>query len=308
MLLRVRTMRPAALRTAWPGLLALGMAVAAPAPTAAAPTTSTTGTTGTTGTTSTTGTAATAGAARATPGAGAAAASAPPPAAPAAKATSAPAPLDAARIEAAAQALRADPLVFGSETTRSLRLKDRDDAPREPDRRAGRSWFDGLADWLADNGRLLVWLAGAVAVAVAAALLPRWWRLRGGAFAPLPELPPTHVRTLDIRPDSLPADIGAAAAALLQRGDAVAALSLLYRGALSRLVHACGVPIRASSTEQECLALARPRVPAATQAYAAALVALWQRCVYRADAPPPAEVLALCQGFQGAWPAAERTP
>ncbi len=217
-------------------------------------------------------------------------------------------PLDAARIEAAAKALRANPLVFGSETTRSLRLKDQDDAPNSTDPHAGPSWLDGLADWLADNGRLLVWLAGAVGVAVAAALLPRWWRLRGGAFTPLAELPPTHVRTLDIRPDSLPADIGAAAAALLQQGDAVAALSLLYRGALSRLVHACRVPIRASSTEQECLALARPRVPAATQAYAATLVRLWQRCVYRADAPPPAEVLALCQGFDAAWPAPEPAP
>jgi hypothetical protein len=297
---------PDALRAALPAMLALFLAAAATADTAAAATTGTGA-----------GAAGAAGAALAATGAGAGAgagahagpgaARATPPAAPALTATPAP-PLDAARIEAAAQALRADPLVFGSETTRSLRLKDGDEAARAADRPAGRSWFDGLADWLADNGRLLVWLAGALAVAVAAALLPRWWRLRGGAFTPLPDLPPTHVRTLDIRPDSLPADIGAAAAALLQQGDAVAALSLLYRGALSRLVHACGVPIRASSTEAECLALARPRVPAATQAYAAALVALWQRCVYRADEPPPAEVLALCQGFHAAWPAAEARP
>ena len=267
-LLRVRTMMPAMLGL----VLALVVALAAPAAAAATP---------------------------------AASEPAGPPLA-ATAAASAP-PLDAARIEAAARVLRADPLVFGTETTRSLRLKDSDDQ-RDPDRDAGHSWFDGLGDWLADHGRLFVWLAGALAVAVAAALLPRWWRLRGGAFAPLPELPPTHVRTLDIRPDSLPADIGAAAAALLQQGDGVAALSLLYRGALSRLVHACGVPIRASSTEQECLALARPRVPAATQAYATALVQLWQRCVYRADAPPPAEVLALCQRFDAAWPTPEAAP
>ena len=293
MLLRVRTMLTDVLRAALAGMLVLLAAAAAPAATAAVATSGTTGTTAATGT------------ALAATGRAAVAASVPPPATAAAPAPPA-SPLDAARIEAAARALRADPLVFGSETTRSLRLKDRDESPSEADRRSGsRTWFDGLSDWLADNGRLLVWLAGAVAVAVGVALLPRWWRLRGGAFTPLPELPPTHVRTLDIRPDSLPADIGAAAAGLLQQGDALAALSLLYRGALSRLVHRCSVPIRASSTEAECLALARPRVPAATQAYAATLVALWQRCVYRADAAPAAEVLALCQAFEAAWPAAE---
>lgn len=224
------------------------------------------------------------------------------PAAPAAPAASA-AALDAARIESAAQRLRADPLLFATETKRSLRLKKQDDEPDSPPERDRDGWFDGLMGWLADNGRLLVWLAGALAVAAAAALLPRWLRLRGGAFAPLPAAPPTHVRSLDIRPDSLPADVGAAAAALLQQGDAVAALSLLYRGALSRLVHACGVPIRASSTERECLALARPRVPAAVLDYATSLVLVWQRAVYGADLPPPAQVLALCQGFDGAWPA-----
>ena len=61
---------------------------------------------------------------------------------------------------------------------------------------------------------------------------------------PLPVLPaevfvaPTHVRDLDIRPETLPADIGAAARQLWERGEQRAALALLYRGMLSRLVRA----------------------------------------------------------------------
>ena len=45
-------------------------------------------------------------------------------------------------------------------------------------------------------------------------------------------------------------------AALWDRGDHRAALALLYRGLLSRLVHVHRVPIRDSSTEGDCLALA----------------------------------------------------
>ncbi len=134
---------------------------------------------------------------------------------------------------------------------------------------------------------------------------PCWWRYFGGAngaLTPLPEAP-THVRALDIRPASLPEDIGAAAAALWQRGETTAALSLLYRGALSRLVHVHRVPIRAASTEGECLALARPRLAPAPAAYVAQLVELWQRTIYAGQRPAGPEVLALCEAFAGQLPA-----
>ena len=86
--------------------------------------------------------------------------------------------------------------------------------------------------------------------------------------------PPSHVRELDIRPESLPDDIGAAALAVWERGEQRAALALLYRGLLSRLVHAHGVPIRASSTEGDCLALAQSRLAAGSAQYAARLVSV----------------------------------
>jgi hypothetical protein len=105
------------------------------------------------------------------------------------------------------------------------------------------------------------------------------------------------VRDLDIRPDSLPADIGAAARALWQRGEARAALSLLYRGALSRLVHAHAVPIRSASTEGDCLRLASRSVSGEASAYFGRLVRAWQLAVYGAHQPDEASVHALCDEF-----------
>jgi hypothetical protein len=93
-------------------------------------------------------------------------------------------------------------------------------------------------------------------------------------------VPPTHVQDLDIRPESLPPDIGAAARALWDRGEHRAALALLYRGLLSRLAHVYEVPIRDSSTEGDCLTLAARKLDSATLDYATRLVRTWQRAIY----------------------------
>jgi hypothetical protein len=117
---------------------------------------------------------------------------------------------------------------------------------------------------------------------------------------------PSHVQSLDIRPESLPVQIGEAAAALWQRGDYRAALSLLYRGALSRLVHEHGVPIRAASTEGECVALAGRRLAPASGEFFARLVQAWQVAVYGARLPVAEQALALCRDFDTCLPARPR--
>jgi hypothetical protein len=146
-------------------------------------------------------------------------------------------------------------------------------------------------------GRLVVWAIGAMLVAVLVVGLRYWIRERAGALPQRAAPLPIHVRDLDIRPESLPDRIGAAAAALWQRGEQRAALSLLYRGALSRLVHVHALPIRAASTEGECVALAHARLRAEPAAYVARLVGAWQLAVYGARLPQTDDVLALCSEF-----------
>jgi hypothetical protein len=161
-------------------------------------------------------------------------------------------------------------------------------------------WMRGLFGWLAESGRLVVWVLGALGAALLALFIARLIRERGMPRVPKKFVAPSHVRDLDIRPESLPDDVGATALALWERGEQRAALALLYRATLSRLVHVHSVPIRASSTEGECVALARQRVHASTAHYATRLVGTWTAAVYGAQTPATGVVEALCADFAAA--------
>lgn len=208
------------------------------------------------------------------------------------------APLTRETVDEQARALADLPGLRGSKVERHLRLKlDEEPAPAPPsDMPDWVRWLRDFFEWLNSTGRFLMWALGAIAAALALVGLARWLR---GRDAPLPQALalPTHVRELDIRPETLPGDIGAAALALWRAGDGRGAMSLLYRGALSALVHRHAVPIRASSTEGDCLALARPRLAAPAQAYLEALVGAWRQTVYAGRPPAEADAEQLCRGF-----------
>ncbi|RYY66444.1 MAG: DUF4129 domain-containing protein [Comamonadaceae bacterium] len=217
------------------------------------------------------------------------------------------APLDRAQVQAAADRVRADPDLPGTHMVKSLRLKARDaEQPPEtakPDRTESGNWFQDFFSAASGGARVVVWVLGALAVAWIALRLRRWMGMHAGAGRVRRDALPSHVGTLDIRPESLPDDIGAAAASLWQRGQQRAALSLLYRGALSRLVHVQQVPIRAASTEGDCIALAERHLDAASQAFFMRLVSAWQLAAYGGRLPVTAGVLALCGEFEQQLPA-----
>jgi hypothetical protein len=204
-------------------------------------------------------------------------------------------------VREAIDELRNDPNLARERTVRMLRFKQREAQPGDPwwldFANALARWTRGLTAWLAESGRIIVWVIGAISAAVLVAYVVRI--LRGGGSARVPPLraAPSHVRDLDIRPESLPDDIGAEARALLRSGEQRVALALLYRGLLSRLVHVHGVPIRASSTEGECLALARRSAAGASAEYAARLVGVWTAAVYGATQARESAVEALCTEF-----------
>jgi hypothetical protein len=197
-----------------------------------------------------------------------------------------------------------DPNLAAERTVNMLKRKEAEPVTDEPWwwqwANAIVSWTRGLFAWIAESGRLVVWVLGALGAALLTLFIARLIRDRG-----LPRLPkqfaaPSHVRDLDIRPESLPGDVGAAALALWERGEQRAALALLYRATLSRLVHVHSVPIRASSTEGECVELARQRVGVNTANYAMRLVETWTAAVYGAQAPAAGVVQALCGEFAAA--------
>ena len=211
-----------------------------------------------------------------------------------------------AQVIAAVEVVKADPNFNAHRTIKSLRWasKPTQSGGGMPGWIAwlGRlfGWIGSLFAWVAQSSRFLVWVVAAVLAALLVIYLTRLVRTRGLPRTDGRFVAPSHVRDLDIRPESLPEDIGGAARALWDRGEQRAALALLYRGLLSRLVHVHRVPIRDSSTEGDCLALARAKLDEERNLYASNLVRVWLRAVYGREEVDAAQVYALCDGFASA--------
>lgn len=206
------------------------------------------------------------------------------------------------QVQSAADRVRADPNLPGSKSEKTLRFKSQDKEKEKAQDNKKKDtdslrWLKDLVTQVSEGARLLVWALGALALAWLVVRIRRWVQVRARGdrhrMAPLP----SHIGSLDIRPASLPDDVGAAVAGLWQRGQRRPALSLLYRGALSRLVHLHAVPIRSASTEGECITLSTGRLAPASMGFLAQLVAAWQLAAYGGHLPSTASVLALCAEF-----------
>ncbi|HEY8539053.1 MAG TPA: DUF4129 domain-containing protein [Steroidobacteraceae bacterium] len=207
------------------------------------------------------------------------------------------APPSEQEIAIAIEQLKADPNLRSERLARSLRWKNED---RDRQAEAGGGWLHNLFLFFAESGRVLMMVVGGIFVIALVVVAVRALRnVRSGPTAAKTETP-THVRDLDIRPESLPNDIGAAVLETWARGERRAALALLYRGLLSRLVHVHGVAIRDSSTEGECLELAARTLEPVRHRYVAQVIALWQRATYGGREPDAYELQALCSGFDRA--------
>jgi Domain of unknown function (DUF4129) len=210
----------------------------------------------------------------------------------------------AAEIDRAVAKVKADPNLATEQTIKTLKWRSSSESKpfSFPD---WLRWTVDLFQWIERSARALVWFAAAVLAGLLGVYISRIFRaLDRRQAADAAFIAPTHVRDLDIRPETLPDDIGAAARALWDQGDHRAALALLYRGMLSRLAHVHHVPIRHSSTEGDCLALVAGSLAVARYEYAAGLIRVWQRSVYGRETVAAAAVHELCDGFAAALDAA----
>lgn len=151
----------------------------------------------------------------------------------------------------------------------------------------------------------LGWLALVIKIALiaGAAALLAWllYRHRGKFACLLPKpaaMAATEVAGLDIRAESLPADVPAAVRALWDQGERRNALALLYRATLSRLVTLHGLRLAQGATEGDCLRMARQAaLPPARYDVADTVTTLWLNGAYGGRWPDSAAVHAAC----GAW-------
>jgi hypothetical protein len=202
-----------------------------------------------------------------------------------------------ADIAQAVDRVKADPNLATERTIKTLRWKSSNARTVDPHIPDWLQWIIGLFRWVDQSARLLVRVAVCGLVVMLGAYIVRLVNARGARRTAAGFVAPTHVRDLDIRPESLPTDIGGSARALWDRGDHRAALSLLYRGLLSRLVHVHQVPIRDSSTEGDCLSMAADHLAPRKQDYAVLLVHVWQSLVYGGEHVEAATIYALCHDF-----------
>jgi hypothetical protein len=156
--------------------------------------------------------------------------------------------------------------------------------------------WNNLGIFLAVLARALLWTLAALGVAwllwLAARYARTWQGPRAAGYRP-----PDALFGLDIRPASLPADVAAAALALCAEERVREALSLLYRGALSWLVHERELEVRAGDTEADCLrSVAARGDPAA--GYFAQLVTAWQEAAYAGRMPALSAAEQLCVGWR----------
>lgn len=169
------------------------------------------------------------------------------------------------------------------------------------------SWIDlsGLRNFFSGS-----WtdIALRLLLVVAIASLAGWlgWliyrKTRGGLKGWSPELSrvrgPRTVMGLEVAPESLPPDIPGEAWGLWSRGDSLAAVRLLYRGALAWLVERGALPIRESDTEGDCLRHAARLGDAARGGYFRNLTSAWQGSAYGGLAQGESVMRELCSH----WP------
>ena len=164
------------------------------------------------------------------------------------------------------------------------------------------SSFSSFMQLVAEILRGVVWiLVGGVL------LYALYWVLRRLNWIGAPQrsewTPPTTLFGLDVRPESLPQDVAAAAARLARSGNLIGALSLLYRGTLVALLHRDQIEFVSGDTEADCLIKTRSRLAAPTYAYLSRLLSVWETAAYAHRMPPQPEV----EQLASEWPAFFRT-
>jgi hypothetical protein len=110
------------------------------------------------------------------------------------------------------------------------------------------------------------------------------------------------VMGMQVSPETLPADVPAAAWELWRQDRHQEALGLLYRGSISRVIELARVEIQESDTEGDCVRRVDLAGAAAHPDYFRGITGAWIHLAYGGRRPADVDVEALCRQ----WPFAER--
>jgi hypothetical protein len=214
---------------------------------------------------------------------------------PAALATALVTPMTGASEQA--KTILADPMFGDTRQTWSLKYVG-PGSNKKKEKPPNWDWLQRFGEWMAYGLRALAWGIGAAAIVGLLYILIR--KLDRRDWRPTRSRP-DMLFGLDVRPDSLPEDIPAAARQALAAGEARLALSLLYRGALVSLIADGRFDIAPGDTEGVCarqVAASYGGVTAEKPRYFWQLVSGWQRIAYARAGVAANEIAPLID----AWP------
>ncbi len=201
------------------------------------------------------------------------------------------------------------PPFSNKETLHRWRLDHADEAPAKPAdlaRLLEQPWVKLLARLL----EMLLWGAGIALLVLVAWRYRQWLRTfvnrRHPAAAPQPEAP-AQLWGLAVSTQSLPDDI-AGQARRLWADNPREALSLLYRGLLSRLLHDYRLPLHEADTEGQVLEKVAGLQDPALEAFSVVLTRHWQALAYGHRLPSEALAMQLCSDWNALFGGAGARP
>ena len=178
------------------------------------------------------------------------------------------------------------------ETVRRVELWVPKNSPAAGVRAAEPSGLSELAELLALLFQILLW--GAVGLALFATLRRLLQRAPAEARPEDRESPEITLHAVPL-PEPLPFDPIGEARSRFAEGDAIGALSLLYRGVLAHLSERRGLRLPGSATEDECTRVVGERLEAGLAQDFAELARTWQGCAYAGRQPETAAFYLLCE-------------
>lgn len=182
-------------------------------------------------------------------------------------------------------------------------LKDPSFAEEKEDNDFGFDLFNlkWLGDTLAFVGQILLWMAVPTLFLAAVYFYLKWMPEGAGKkrFRFNKDLPKS-LFGLEITPESLPDDVAGTALALCDAGKVIEALGLLYRGALTTLVHRDGINLKGSATEGDCIRIVTQHtgeIAQPTRRFFQLLTRQWQFAAYAHRFPGGKVMEELCQSW-----------
>ncbi len=163
-------------------------------------------------------------------------------------------------------------------------------------------WFFKLIEHIAAFFSMiikpLIWLGGGILVTVLLYLALKQMGYLENLFQSRKKfIPPTELFGLKLTKDSLPENILDEVKKLLKLDDVRGALSLLYRGALFRLVYLYYLEIPASATEGECVSIVKKSREADEIDFFKELTDVWLKMAYGHIRPERHIIEALCNNW-----------